>query len=95
MKLNWINGCRHLQAQRKDYLHFLPNPMCQVSDIHWNGSKKHRIGGGMYCWTAAAFVPTSKLDLSVHHPDFVSVSFYKIFGYPTGIGCLLVKKIKI
>lgn len=43
---------------------------------------------------AAAFVPTSKLDLNVHHPDFVSVSFYKIFGYPTGIGCLLVKKSK-
>jgi molybdenum cofactor sulfurtransferase len=41
---------------------------------------------------AAAYVPTSKLDLSVHKPDFVSVSFYKIFGYPTGIGCLLVKK---
>jgi len=43
---------------------------------------------------AAAFVPTSKLDLSVHCPDFVSISFYKIFGYPTGIGCLLVKKSK-
>ena len=43
---------------------------------------------------AAAFVPTSKLDLSVVKPDFVSLSFYKIFGYPTGIGCLLVKKSK-
>ncbi len=43
---------------------------------------------------AAAFVPTSKLDLSVHHPDFVSLSFYKMFGYPTGVGCLLVKKSK-
>lgn len=41
---------------------------------------------------AAAFVPTSKLDLSVVSPDFVSLSFYKIFGYPTGIGCLLVKR---
>jgi molybdenum cofactor sulfurtransferase len=41
---------------------------------------------------AAAFVPTSKLDLSATCPDFVSVSFYKIFGYPTGIGCLLIKK---
>jgi molybdenum cofactor sulfurtransferase len=39
---------------------------------------------------AAAFVPSSKLDLSLFKPDFVSVSFYKIFGYPTGIGCLLV-----
>ena len=41
---------------------------------------------------AAAFVPTSTLDLSVAQPDFVCISFYKIFGYPTGIGCLLVKK---
>jgi len=41
---------------------------------------------------AAAFVPTSKLDLSLYKPDFVSLSFYKIFGYPTGIGCLLVRK---
>ena len=41
---------------------------------------------------AAAFVPTSMLDLKEHQPDFVSISFYKIFGYPTGIGCLLVKK---
>ena len=43
---------------------------------------------------AAAFVPTSRLDLSTVQPDFVPVSFYKIFGYPTGIGCLLVKKSK-
>jgi selenocysteine lyase/cysteine desulfurase len=43
---------------------------------------------------AAAFVPASILDLSAVEPDFVSVSFYKIFGYPTGIGCLLVKKTK-
>jgi molybdenum cofactor sulfurtransferase len=42
----------------------------------------------------AAFVPTSKLDLSEIKPDFVALSFYKIFGYPTGIGCLLVKKSK-
>ena len=43
---------------------------------------------------AAAFVPTSKLDLTIVQPDFVAISFYKIFGYPTGIGCLLVKKSK-
>ena len=40
---------------------------------------------------AAALVPSTRLDLSVWKPDFVSVSFYKIFGYPTGIGCLLVR----
>lgn len=41
---------------------------------------------------AAAFVPSDRLDLSKYKPDFVSVSFYKIFGYPTGLGCLLVKR---
>ncbi len=41
---------------------------------------------------AAAFVPTSKLDLGQYKPNFVAVSFYKIFGYPTGIGALLVHK---
>ncbi len=41
---------------------------------------------------AAAFVPTSVLDLSAVQPDFVSISFYKMFGYPTGVGCLLVRR---
>ena len=41
---------------------------------------------------AASFAPTNRLDLSRWHPDFVDISFYKIFGYPTGIGCLLVRK---
>jgi selenocysteine lyase/cysteine desulfurase len=41
---------------------------------------------------AAAFAPSNRLDLSRWHPDFVDISFYKIFGYPTGTGCLLVRK---
>jgi len=41
---------------------------------------------------AAAFVPTTSLDLKKYSPDFVAISFYKIFGYPTGLGCLLIKK---
>jgi selenocysteine lyase/cysteine desulfurase len=40
---------------------------------------------------AAAFVPSNRLDLLEAQPDFVSVSFYKMFGYPTGVGCLLVR----
>jgi selenocysteine lyase/cysteine desulfurase len=39
---------------------------------------------------AAAFVPTNRLDLSTIEPDFVTISFYKMFGYPTGVGCLLI-----
>ncbi len=41
---------------------------------------------------AAAFVPTNRLDLTKYHPDFVPVSFYKMFGYPTGIGALIARK---
>ena len=41
---------------------------------------------------AAAFMPTNELNLTEIKPDFVCLSFYKMFGYPTGIGCLLAKK---
>lgn len=40
---------------------------------------------------AAAFVPTNRLDLSRFHPDFVALSFYKMFGYPTGVGALIAR----
>ena len=41
---------------------------------------------------AAAFIPTNPLDLSRIHPDFVCMSFYKIFGYPSGLGALLIRR---
>lgn len=42
---------------------------------------------------AAALVSTSPLDLSDHTaaPDFISMSFYKIFGFPD-LGALIVRK---
>jgi molybdenum cofactor sulfurtransferase len=40
----------------------------------------------------AAFAPTSRLDLSRWEPDFVAVSFYKMFGYPTGLGALIARR---
>jgi selenocysteine lyase/cysteine desulfurase len=41
---------------------------------------------------AAAYVPSNRLDLSVIKPDFVPVSWYKVFGYPTGVGCLIARR---
>ncbi|MEM7798713.1 MAG: aminotransferase class V-fold PLP-dependent enzyme [Chloroflexota bacterium] len=41
---------------------------------------------------AASFVPTNRLDLRQVKPDFVTLSFYKMFGYPTGVGALFIKK---
>jgi molybdenum cofactor sulfurtransferase len=41
---------------------------------------------------AAAFVPTNRLDLSRWQPDFVALSFYKMFGWPTGVGALIARR---
>lgn len=41
---------------------------------------------------ASAFVPANRLDLARWHPAFVAVSWYKVFGYPTGIGSLIVRR---
>jgi selenocysteine lyase/cysteine desulfurase len=40
---------------------------------------------------AAAFLPTNRLDLAQVRPDFVAISWYKLFGYPTGLGCLVAR----
>lgn len=40
---------------------------------------------------AASFASTAPLDLSVYPADFVPLSFYKIFGFPTGLGALLIR----
>lgn len=41
---------------------------------------------------AAAFAPSNRLDLSRWKADFVALSFYKIFGYPTGLGALIARR---
>ena len=41
---------------------------------------------------AAAFVPSHGLDLRACPADFVAVSFYKMFGYPTGVGALIARR---
>jgi len=40
---------------------------------------------------AASLVTTSSLDLTAYPADFVAISFYKMFGFPTGLGALLVR----
>jgi molybdenum cofactor sulfurtransferase len=41
---------------------------------------------------AAALVSTSPLKLFPSGPHFVTLSFYKMFGFPTGLGALLVRR---
>lgn len=40
---------------------------------------------------AAAWVPTSSYSLRAHPVDAMAISFYKMFGYPTGIGALIAR----
>uniref|UniRef100_A0A183UN95 MOSC domain-containing protein n=1 Tax=Toxocara canis TaxID=6265 RepID=A0A183UN95_TOXCA len=61
-------------------------PLHIIERIH-----KWRPGQSFVCLDAASWVSTSFLDLSIYKPDFIAISFYKIFGYPTGVGALLVR----
>lgn len=58
--------------------------------LEWIGHARER--GWDVLLDAAAFVPTSRLDLSRWQPDFVAISWYKVFGYPTGIGSLVARR---
>jgi molybdenum cofactor sulfurtransferase len=73
----------------------LKYPLSWVSKVQngvLNCKTEHRRQSKWFCLLdAASFVSTSVLDLSQVQPDFVCMSFYKVFGYPTGLGALLVK----
>jgi selenocysteine lyase/cysteine desulfurase len=51
-----------------------------------------RAAGYAVLLDAAAYVPTERLDLGSVRPDFTCVSFYKMFGFPTGLGALLARR---
>ncbi|XP_021288794.1 molybdenum cofactor sulfurase isoform X2 [Herrania umbratica] len=48
-------------------------------------------GGWMVLIDAAKGCATQPPDLSLYPADFVVISFYKLFGYPTGLGALIVR----
>lgn len=60
------------------------HPLAWIEEAH-----KH---GWDVLLDVAAFVPTNRLNLHVVKPDFVPISFYKMFGYPTGLGVLIARK---
>ena len=69
-----------------------PSPTTPASAIRSTGSTSAQDRGWDVLLDAAAYLPTNVLDLSRWHPDFVAVSWYKVFGYPTGIGSLVVRR---
>ena len=78
-------GRRHLFAfPAQSNFSGVQHPLAWVEQAHGHG------------WDvildSAAFTPTNHLDLSVVKPEFVPVSFYKMFGYPTGVGALIHRR---
>ncbi len=59
-------------------------------DVSWI-DEAHAAGWAVLL-DAAAFAPTNVVDMGVIKPDFMTLSFYKMFGYPTGIGALLARR---
>ncbi|KAL8469454.1 hypothetical protein ACS0TY_032339 [Phlomoides rotata] len=55
------------------------------------GTSPPHSGHWMVLIDAAKGSATSPPDLSKYKADFVVVSFYKLFGYPTGIGALIAR----
>ncbi|KAK6759843.1 hypothetical protein RB195_021420 [Necator americanus] len=50
--------------------------------------------GWSVCLDAAALVSSSPLLLSEIRPHFMAISFYKMFGFPTGLGALLIRRMQ-
>lgn len=56
----------------------------------WVTEAQHR--GYQVLLDAAAYAGTSSLTLTEVPADFVAISYYKLFGYPTGVGALIVRR---
>uniref|UniRef100_A0A0K8T8L6 Aminotransferase class V domain-containing protein n=1 Tax=Lygus hesperus TaxID=30085 RepID=A0A0K8T8L6_LYGHE len=92
-------GERHPERNWPTNSLFAYSAQCNFSGVKYPLSWIEKVHGGLlndksnwYCLLdAASCVSTCKLDLSVVQPDFVCISFYKVFGFPTGLGALLVK----
>jgi len=51
-----------------------------------------RFKSALWMLQTTAFVPANILDLGRFHPDFTVVSWYKVFGHPTGVGSLIARR---
>jgi len=64
-------------------------PLQWIQQVHAKSDEANRY---FVVLDVAAHAASHALDLSRVNPDFVTLSFYKIFGYPSGLGALLVRR---
>lgn len=91
------------EAKLENSLHLaksgLPNLFAYPAQSNFSGRQHplewiecaHALGWDVLL-DVAAFAPTNPLDLSCWKADFVPISFYKMFGYPTGTGALIARR---
>jgi molybdenum cofactor sulfurtransferase len=91
-----LDACLEMAAPKKNNLFSYPaqsNFSSVQHPLEWI-ERAHAKGWDVLL-DAAAFVPTNQLHLGKVKPDFVPISFYKLFGYPTGVGCLLARRLAL
>ncbi|XP_011095699.1 molybdenum cofactor sulfurase isoform X2 [Sesamum indicum] len=99
-------GCRKKEQTSDTYNLFAFPSECNFSGLRFDlglvnvmkedsyempGPTLSHSGRWMVLIDAAKGSATSPPDLSKYKADFVVVSFYKLFGYPTGIGALIAR----
>ncbi|KAK6149517.1 hypothetical protein DH2020_017042 [Rehmannia glutinosa] len=100
------DGCRTKEQTSDTYNLFAFPSECNFSGRRFNldlvnvikedsyempGTSPRHSGHWVVLIDAAKGSATSPPDLSKYKADFVVVSFYKLFGYPTGIGALIAR----
>ncbi|EMD32985.1 hypothetical protein CERSUDRAFT_118413 [Gelatoporia subvermispora B] len=88
-----------LKQQRPQNRHSSPSLFALTGQSNISNSKnplsliKYASSQGYYTLLdAAALAPTSIVSLTETPVDAMAVSFYKMFGFPTGVGALIVKE---
>jgi molybdenum cofactor sulfurtransferase len=88
---------------KKSYSLLIYPAQCNYSGArfpwHWAAlARRSQTTSSQHAWLvavdASAYASTSPIDLSDSEtaPDFLVLSFYKTFGFPTGLGALIVRK---
>lgn len=93
-----LNGRPAARLRRAQKVHRHPSLFAYPAQSNFSGVRHPlslvaaaRRMGWHVLLDAAAYAATSRLDLAAAPADFVALSFYKLFGYPTGVGALLVR----
>ena len=97
-KVVWIRGGHHAgggyHLEGDYYCHGSTSVPQMDTETNCNRSLQRRrllwmLDASKLATTSSLLLNDTKLACS---PDFVAISFYKMFGYPTGLGALLVRR---